>query len=206
MWGGYDEIATWLGLTGNRRARTVWDWLYGKHSESRGRSKQCEGDKGEQRGPGRQASEIGKFSNPVLRVYLREITQGKKVSSFATSLRTFEVLRQEIPGEVLEPVLDEQAGGPGFQTLRRALTGEKGDLDAVCSIVEPDLDAVCSIVEPDLDAVCSIGLTRFAEDNDAVCSIGLTRFADHLDGFAEFLNYLISSTQVLMTPTPPYHP
>ena len=197
VWGGYDEIAAWLGLTGGRRARTVWDWLYGKHSESRGRSKQCQGDKGEQRGPGRQASEIGKLSNPVLRVYLREVTEGKKVSSFATSPRTFEVLRQEIPSEILEAVLDEQAGGPGFQTLRRALAGEKGDLDAVCSIVEPDPDAVCSIVEHNLDAVCSIGLTRFAEYNDAVCSIGLTRFADHLDAVCrvfKLLNYLNPST------------
>jgi hypothetical protein len=145
--GGYAEIAGWMGLA---RPKTVWDWLYGKHSASRGRSKPGERP-GKQRGPGRQASVIGKLTNPVLRVYLRETTEGKKVSSFATSSRTFEVLRQEIPDEILEAALDEQAGGPGFQALNRALAGN-----------ENDHGAVCSIVEPDLGAVCSIGMARFA--------------------------------------------
>ena len=131
--GGYGEIASWMGVT----PETIWRWLYGKHSASRGRSKPLE-KPGKQRGPGRQATEIGKLTNPVLHVYLREQIQSK-VSNFSTSPRTFDVLLEEIPTEILAAALDDQAG----QALTRALAGEEGDPDAVCSIAKLDSRAVC---------------------------------------------------------------
>ena len=171
--GGYAEIATWLGLA---RPKTVWEWLYGKHSESRGRSKP--GRKGEQRGPGRKPSEIGKLTNPVLRVYLREITTGK-ASNFATSLRTFNVLLEELPAEILTTALDEQAD----RELTRALSGDSG-----------------------LGAVCSIGMARFVEDNGAVCSIVMARFVDHLGAVCRVFKSLNSLNQFLISKDSPSTP
>ncbi|MGB8215329.1 MAG: DnaA N-terminal domain-containing protein [Anaerolineales bacterium] len=138
--GGYGEIGDWLGVT----PETVWRWLYGKHSESRGRSKPREKG-GVQRGSGRQATEAGKLSFPILSVYLRETTPGK-AASFATSPRTFKVLLDEIPAEILEAALDDQAD----QALTRAL----------------DDGANLALGDGDFRAVCSIGLARFAVSPD----------------------------------------
>ena len=182
--GGYAEIASWLGLA---RPKTVWEWLYGKHSESRGRSKP--GEKGEQRGPGRQASEIGKLTNPVLRVYLRETTVGK-ASNFATSPRTFDVLLDEIPAEILEAALDEMAD----QALTHALAGDSG------------LGAVCSIADSDLGAVCRIGMARFADDNGAVCSIVMARFAHDLGAVCRVFKSLNLLNQSLISKDSPPTP
>jgi hypothetical protein len=182
--GGYAEIASWLGLA---RPKTVWEWLYGKHSESRGRSKP--GKKGEQQGPGRQASEIGKLTNPVLRVYLRETTVGK-ASNFATSPRTFDVLLDEIPEEILEAALDERAD----QALTHALARDSG------------LGAVCSIADSDLGAVCSIGMARFADDNGAVCSIVMARFAHDLGAVCRVFKSLNLLNQSLISKDSPPTP
>ncbi len=138
--GGYAEIAGWMGV----KPGTIKRWLYGKHSVSRGRSKLANKG-GQQRGPGRQAAEIGKLTNPVLRIFLQEITNGK-VADIWTSSRSFKVLLDEIPIEILEAAEDERVG----QALIRALTAEEDD-NGVASI----LDA------PDSRAVCSIGLARF---------------------------------------------
>ena len=174
--GGYAEIGGWLGLT----PETIWRWLYGKHSESRGRSKPQE-KSGVQRGPGRQATEAGKLSSPILSLYLREITAGK-AASFAASPRTFDVLLEEIPAEILEAAMDDQAN----EALTRALDDHANSV--------PD--------GSDSRAVCSIGFARFAvsqdpilarfvvsqesiparfvDDSRAVCSIVTARFVDHL--------------------------
>jgi hypothetical protein len=167
--GGFAEIGDWLGVT----PETIWRWLYGKHSESRGRSKP--GKKiGVQRGPGRKATEVGKLSFPILSVYLRETTVGKTYC-FATSPRTFDVLADEIPVEIIEASLDEQAE----QALIHALAGDS-DLRAVCSIAEPDSRAVCSIGFARFVVSESSIPARFVDDNRAVCSIVFARFVDHL--------------------------
>ncbi|MBK6298678.1 MAG: hypothetical protein IPF48_12300 [Sphingomonadales bacterium] len=49
--GGYAEIAGWLGMV---RPRTIWDWFNEKNSSKH--------------------SEPGMFKNPVVRVYMREVT------------------------------------------------------------------------------------------------------------------------------------
>ncbi len=148
--GGYAEVASWIGVTPG----TIWRWLNGKHSASRGRSKPREG-KGKQCGPGRQASEIGKLANPVLRVYLKEIEAGRSGQSLETAPRTFDVLLDEIPMEILEAAFNEQTS----RDLDRALASEG------------DNRAVCSIGNGDIRAVCSIGFARFAEADRAVCRV-----------------------------------
>jgi len=181
---GYAEIAGWLGLA---RPKTIWEWLYGKHSKSRGKSRPVEieskGDevkaKGKKRGPGRQASEIGKLANPALRVYLREMESARSCQSLETASRTFQVLLDEIPAEILEAAFDEKAA----QELAHALA--------------PD---------GDIGAVCSIGLARFAEDNGAVCSIVLARFAEDIGAVCRVfksLNYLNPITNDSTSPLPP---
>jgi hypothetical protein len=154
--GGYAEIAGWLGVT----PATIWRWLYGKHSASRGRSKPIEGKGKEQQGPGRPASEAGKLSFPVLSVYLHNVDRnGRSSQSLETAPRTFQVLQEEIPAEILEAVLDEEKG----RALDHALAA---------------IRAVCSIDDAVIRAVCSIGFARFADDSRAVCSIVFARFAD----------------------------
>jgi hypothetical protein len=198
--GGYGEIGDWLGV----KPETIWRWIYGKHSESRGRNKTRE-KIGAQRGPGRQATEAGKLSSPILSVYLRETTEGK-VSSFATSARTFKVLLDEIPVEILEAALDEQIG----QALTQALDDEANlaqdgsDSRAVCSIgfarfsaSESPVLARFAVSGSSISAparfvgspepiparfvASSEPITaRFVDDSRAVCSIVTARFVDHL--------------------------
>ncbi len=156
--GGYAEIAGWLGVT----PATIWRWLYGKHSPSRGRSKPGSGKGGERQGPGRTASEVGKLSFPVLAVYLRDVERdGRSSQSLETAPRTFQVLQEEVPAEILEAVLDEEKG----KTLDQSLAA---------------IRAVCIIDNNVIHAVCSIGFARFAEDGRAVCSIVFARFAEDI--------------------------
>ncbi len=172
--GGYAEIASWMGATPG----TIWRWQYGKHSASRGRSKPT-GKGGKQRGPGRQAKEIGKLTNPVLRVYLQDVDSPRNRGSFETAPRTFKVLLDEIPAEIIEAAFDEQASLKQDQ----ALAGEG-----------------------DLRAVCSLGFARFVEDDRAVCSLVLARFVEDLRAVCRVfksLNHLTPITNDSPSPLPP---
>lgn len=82
--------------------------------------------------------------------------------SLETAPRTFQVLLDEIPTEILEAAFDKQAS----QKLNQALAAKT------------DNHAVCGIGDGDNGAVYSIGMTRFAENDNAVCSIVLARFAE----------------------------
>ena len=154
--GGYAEIAGWMGLS---RPMTVYEWLYGKQ--------------------GKEAKEPGKFKHPVTRVYMREVEQ-EKVSSFNTSPRTFDVLLDEVPVEILESVLIDQP---------------------------LDFGAACSIGDSNLYATCSIGFTRLADDLYATCSIVFTRFADDLYATCRVFKSLNLLNQSLISkdspPSPP---
>ena len=183
--GGYAEIADWLGLTGNRRARTVWDWL------------------NEKNGP--KHTEPGKYKYPVSRVYLRETTKGKAFD-FSSSPRTFDVLLEEIPEEILAAALDKRVD----QAPICVPAAEECDPGAVCSIAHADHDAICSIgmtqLADDHDAICSIAMTRFADDLDAICSNAMTRLADDHDATCRVFKSLNLLNQSLITknsPTPP---
>ena len=125
--GGYDEIAKWLGMTGARRGRTIWDWLNEKH-------------------PARQR-DGGKYKYPITQVYLREL-EGDKGLGFETSPRSFDVLLQEIPGELLEASLTAR---PIDASVRIGLTR----------------------MSPSNDAPVSNAVTRLAEDIDATVRVSL---------------------------------
>jgi len=223
--GGYTEIASLIGVTPG----TIKRWLYGKHSVSRGRSKSASKG-GQQRGPGRQAAEIGKLTNPVLRIYLQETTSGK-VSDIWASPRSFKVLLDEIPVEILEAAEDERVG----QALIRALTNEENDYGAASILEAPDSRAVCSIglarfTIPARFAVSEGSISarfvisespvstrfvvsessisaRFVDDQRAVCSIVSARFVDDLCAVCRVfksLNYLNPITNDSpTTPLPP---
>ena len=211
--GGYTEIASLMGVTPG----TIKRWLYGKHSVSRGRSKSARKG-GKQRGPGRQAAKIGKLTNPVLRIYLQETTNGK-VANIWMSPRSFKVLLDEIPVEILEAAEDERVG----QALIRALTAEEDDTGAAYSLEAPDSRAVCSIglarfTIPARFAVSEGSISarfvvsessisaRFVEDKRAVCSIVSARFVDDLCAVCRVfksLNYLNPITNDSPSPLPP---
>jgi hypothetical protein len=85
--GGYSEVAGWLGMS---RPKTIWEWFNEKN--------------------GVQHSEPGMFKNPVLRVFMREVA-GPKNEDFAKSSRTFEVLIEDLPHEILEAALTNNLEG-----------------------------------------------------------------------------------------------
>jgi hypothetical protein len=85
--GGYSEVAGWLGMS---RPKTIWEWFNEKN--------------------GVQHSEPGMFKNPVLRVFMREVA-GPKSEDFARSSRTFDVLIEDLPHEILEVALTDNLDG-----------------------------------------------------------------------------------------------
>ncbi len=126
---GYAEAASWIGVA----PETIWRWLHARHIEKRtGAGKRT-------RVGGRQASEAGKLIHPVLRVYLRESEAPRSSRPFTTGTRTFQVLMDEIPLEILAAA---------------------GDDRVLCSMAGGDNRAVCSIEKGDPRAVCSIGIAR----------------------------------------------
>jgi hypothetical protein len=183
--GGYAEVAGWLGVT----PATIWRWLYGKHSESRAQSKPTDDEpKGRKRGPGRQASEVGKLSFPVLSVYVREVDKGVRHSqSHETAPRIFQVLMDEAPLEILEAEFDPEKGKK---------------LDEALAVIR----AVCSIEDDLVRAVCSIGFARFVDDRRAVCSIVFARFVDDVRAVCRVfksLNLLNPISNSSPSPLPP---
>ncbi len=116
--GGYAEIAGWLGMS---RPMTIWEWLHGK--------------------------EKGFFKRPIFRVYAREVEKQKELG-FEISERTFDVMIEDIPPQLLEIALTEK-----------------------------DIHAVFNSRNRPVHAAFSIGFTRLAEDNYANCTIAFTQFA-----------------------------
>jgi hypothetical protein len=121
--GGYAEIANWLGIS---RPMTVYEWMNGRF--------------------GKKAKEPGKLRHPVTLAYLRNLDE-ERAESFNHSPRTFRVLLNDIPPEIVQAALecDEEAY-------------------ADCSIVFTQFAY-------DLYANCSIGFTRFADDLYAICRV-----------------------------------
>jgi hypothetical protein len=157
--GGYAEIADWLGMTGGRRALTIYEWLHSKHSKS--------------------AKEPGKFKEPVLRAYIRDAVSSRARGNFDDTPRTFDVLLDDIPHEIIE-----------------------------LALAEKDIDAIFSIKNRDIYATFSIGFTRLAEDNYATCSIAFTRFAEDNYATCRVFKLLNSLNQTLNSkePPPPFPP
>ena len=79
--GGYAEIADWLGIA---RPRTIYEWFYGRGSK--------------------KAKEPGKLRFPVTSTYLTVLDQGK-ATSFAKGARTFRVLLNDVPPEIVQAAI-----------------------------------------------------------------------------------------------------
>jgi hypothetical protein len=141
--GGYAEIAGWLGMS---RPRTVWDWFNEKN-----------GPKHEQ---------PGMLKNPVVRVFMREMP-GAKSEDFARSPRSFEVLLEDLPHEILEAALTDNFAGLTSgrdATFSIGMTRFAGHRDATFSIAMTPLAHY-------LDATFTIVVTLLAHHHDATCIV-----------------------------------
>lgn len=92
--GGWDEIAERVGLTGERRAKTVWEWLNAKYPSSH--------------------KDVGKLRNAVARLYIAEVVKTEPELDFEHQSRTFQVEMDEIPRYLLEAVVTEQGPYAGI--------------------------------------------------------------------------------------------
>ena len=141
--GGYAEIAGWLGMS---RPRTIWDWFNQKNSPKH--------------------SEPGMLKNPVVRVFMREV-YGPKSEDFARSPRTFEVLIEDLPHEILEAALTNNLAGLTCgrdATYTIGMTPLADHLDATFSIVVTPFAHY-------LDATFMIVMTHLADQHDATCIV-----------------------------------
>lgn len=86
--GGWDELAASVGLTGERRAKTAWEWLNAKYPSSH--------------------KDAGKLRNAVARLYIAEVVKVGAEWDFECQPRTFQVEMDEIPRGLLEAVVTEQ--------------------------------------------------------------------------------------------------
>ena len=85
--GGYAEIAGWMGMS---RPKTVWEWFNEKFPEKH--------------------EEAGKYKNSVLRVYAGEVAKDETALDFGGQPRTFDVLIEVIPRELLEAAVTNPNG------------------------------------------------------------------------------------------------
>ena len=118
--GGYAEIADWLGTS---RPLTVYEWFYGRGNK--------------------KAKEPGKLRFPVTSAYLKVLDQGK-TTSFAAGARTFRVLLQDVPPEIVQAAIESD-----------------DDLYA-------DFSIVFTQFSEDHYATFSIAFTQFSEDLYAI--------------------------------------
>ena len=124
--GGYAEIANWLGIS---RPMTVYEWFNGRY--------------------GKKAKEPGKLRHPVTLAYLKNLDEGR-AKNFTQSPRTFRVLLNDIPPEIMQAVLenDEEA----YADFSIVFTRFSYDLYATFSIIftcfSEDLYATCRVFKP----------------------------------------------------------
>lgn len=86
--GGWDEIAERVGLTGERRAKTAWEWLNAKYPSSH--------------------KDAGKFRNAVSRLYIAEVVKDQPEFDFEHQARTFRVEMDEIPLYLLDALVKKR--------------------------------------------------------------------------------------------------
>ena len=139
--GGYAEIAGWLGMS---RPRTIWDWLNEKNSPKH--------------------SEPGMLKNPVVRVFMREVS-GPKSEDFARSPRTFEVLIEDLPHEILEAALTDTGLTVGHDaTFMIGMT-------PLADHVDPTFSIVVTSFAYYLDTTFMMVVTLLAHHHDATCIV-----------------------------------
>jgi hypothetical protein len=141
--GGYAEIAGWLGMS---RPRTVWDWFNEKNAPKH--------------------DQPGMLKNPVVRVFMREVS-GTKSEDFARSPRTFEVLLEDLPHEILEAALTDNFAG---LTAGRDATFSIG-MTRLADHLDATLGIVVTPFAHYLDATFTIAVTLFSYHHDATCTV-----------------------------------
>jgi len=156
--GGWDEIAAKIGLTGERRAKTVWEWLNARYPASH--------------------EEAGKYRNAVARAYMAEVLKDGTELDFAHQPRTFRVLMDEIPRELLEAVVTNQ-------------DSEKILQSGFCTHGTADFSQ---------SGFCTLGVAQFALTEDALCTHAMAQFALIFMKVAQLkalklLNKLLSTNQ-----------
>lgn len=127
--GGYSEIAGWMGMS---RPLTIYEWLHARKGND--------------------------FKEPVLRIYTREAPKEEKQLDFESQSRSFDVLIEDTPHELLEIALTN----PNDATFSIAFTR----------------------LSQSIYADFSIGFTRFSVSSYADFSIAFTRFSE--DVYATF--------------------
>ena len=145
--GGYAELAAWLGL---ERPLTIWEWLNGMVTEGRQASRKA--SSGKSRSGGRQASPLGTLRNPILPLYVREVSQGRAGQAFPNAPRVFEVTLEEIPLLLLRYP-------KGFVEDPQRLESWLSEQELFTRFAHP------------IHAVCTPLFTRFAQDIHAVCTV-----------------------------------
>ncbi|WKZ38285.1 MAG: hypothetical protein QY332_10125 [Anaerolineales bacterium] len=160
--GGWDEIAAKLGLAGDRRAKTAWEWLNAKYPASH--------------------KEAGKYRNAIARMYMAEVIKDEPELDFEHQPRTFRVLTDEIPRDLLEVVVTGRGPYAGifqsdFCTHGMADFSQSGN--------------------------CTLGMADFALSDGAYCTHAMADFALILKKVAQLkalklLNQLLNTNR----PTP----
>lgn len=160
--GGWDEIAARLGLTGERRAKTAWEWLNAKYPASH--------------------KEAGKYRNAIARMYMAEVLKDEPELDFEHQSRTFRVLTDEIPQELLEAAVTGQGPYSGifqsdFCTHGMADFSQSGN--------------------------CTLGMADFAPGDGAYCTHAMADFALILQKVAQLKALkLLNQTLKPCQPTP----
>lgn len=149
--GGYAEIAEWMGMS---RPKTIWEWLNEKYPEKH--------------------DEAGKYTNSVLRVYAGEVFKEETALDFGGQPRTFDVLIEEIPRELLEA----------------ALTNPHGAIDSIGMARVSDMNG----------ASVSIGVARLSDMDGAIDSIAMARLSEVIGASVRVLiNSLTLKTNTLIS-------
>jgi hypothetical protein len=159
---GWDEIAAKLGLAGERRAKTAWEWLNAKYPASH--------------------REAGKYRNAIARMYMAEVVKDEPELDFEHQPRTFRVLADEIPRELLEAAVTGQ--GPYARIFHSDF----------CTHGMADISQ---------SGICTLGMADFALSDGAYCTHAMADFALILQNVAQLkalklLNQLLNTNQ----PTP----
>jgi hypothetical protein len=149
--GGYAEIAGWLGMT---RPKTIWEWLNEKYPESH--------------------QEAGKYQNAVLQAYVQEVVKDEPQLDFEGQPRTFDVLLEEVPQEIIQMALTKPEGMELAQW--RDFQYRNG-------------------------AIFSIGMARFSVSNGAIFSIAMARFSESVGATCTVLTLKLFKTSSLTLKT-----
>jgi hypothetical protein len=147
-------------LTGTRRAKTAWEWLNVKYPASH--------------------KEAGKYRNAIARMYMAEVIKDEPELDFEHQPRTFRVLPDEIPRELLEAVVTERGPYAGFFQSDFCTHG---------------------MADFSQSGNCTLGMADFALADGAYCTHAMADFALILQKVAQ-----LKALKLLNQTLKPYQP